>query len=100
MQLFDRERVDVVPAKTPFTLYDDEICLFENAQVLHYGAPVQLLEPLDYFSGCSCSFFEQVEYLASSGVAQCFEYQIVLVFLCQVTISGDLLIGSMFTVVF
>jgi hypothetical protein len=44
MELFDRERVDVVPSKTPFTLRDNEIRLLENAQMLHYSAPVQLPE--------------------------------------------------------
>ena len=97
MQLFDGERVDVVPAKTTLTLHDDEICLFENTQVLHHRAPVQLLEALDQFSSCSSSFFEEVEYLASSRVAECLEDQIILVFPWQVIISGDLLFGSMFT---
>jgi hypothetical protein len=44
VEFFDRKRVDVVPSKTPFTLRDNEIRLLENAQMLHYGAPVQLLE--------------------------------------------------------
>ena len=44
VEFFDREWVDVVPSKTPFTLRDNEIRLLENAQMLHYGAPVQLLE--------------------------------------------------------
>ena len=47
MQFFDRERVDVVPAKTPLTLHDDKIGFFENAQVLHNSASVQLTEALD-----------------------------------------------------
>jgi hypothetical protein len=33
MQFFDGEGVDVIPAKTPLTLHDEKIGLFENAQV-------------------------------------------------------------------
>jgi hypothetical protein len=47
MEFFDRERVDVIPAKTPLASHDDKVGFFENAQVLHHGAPIQLPEVLD-----------------------------------------------------
>jgi hypothetical protein len=96
MQFFDREGVDVIPSKASLTLHDDEICLFENTQMLHHGAPIQVLEALDQLSSCSSSLFEEIEYFASSRVAEGLEDQIVLVFPCQVTRLRRLLFESIF----
>ena len=69
VQFFYRERVDVVPAKTPFTFHDDEVCFLENTKMLHDGAAVQLPEALAKLSGGSSSNFEHVEYFAPSSIA-------------------------------
>ena len=53
MEFSNGERIDVIPAKTPLTLHDDEVGFFENTQVLHHSAAIQLLEVLDQFSSCS-----------------------------------------------
>ena len=69
MQFFDRERVDVVPAKTPFTFHDHEVGFLENTKMLHDGAAVQSPEVLAKLSSGSSSNFEEVEYFAPSSVA-------------------------------
>ncbi len=69
MKFFDGERVDVVPSQAPVTLYDYEVCFFENAEMLHDGTAVQLPEAFAQLSGGSLSDFEQVEYFAPPSVA-------------------------------
>src|ERR1043165_3203104 len=70
VELFDRKRVDIVPAVASLSLYNDQFCIFQNPQVLHYGAAVQLAKVLAQLSGSPGLVPKHVKNLAPARIAK------------------------------
>ncbi len=73
----DRDCVQVIPPEASLFLRDDEACPFENAEVLHHSAAVDLFEVVTDVPGRSRFVFQEIEDLAAAAVGQRFVNEII-----------------------
>jgi hypothetical protein len=61
VDLFDRQRTEVVPAHPSLAFHDDQVCAFENAEVLHHRATVELGKAPANVAGGQRLDFQEIE---------------------------------------
>lgn len=66
-----RDGVQVVPPEASLFLCDEQAGFFEYAEVLHYGAAVDLFEVVADVAGGHGFVLQEIEDLAAAAIGQC-----------------------------
>ena len=77
VDLADRDDVEIIPAKPSILFHKDQTRLFENREMLHHGAAIELFEVQAEIARRPRAVLEEIEYPTPPRVGQSLEYSIV-----------------------
>ena len=73
----DRGWVQVIPAATPNSLYDYQVCVYQHLQVLHHVCTAQVFKPCNYLASRLRPLREHIQHLSASSVSERFPNRVV-----------------------